>query len=104
MGPLTVVALGACGIPLAKPHPIGRAEYIGYAGMAASVAALCWVIVGGYSGLAAAHGRAQQRKPGFCPAGAAQRRNELRFRSMRGRMGTAPRSNVLPVICSYILI
>ena len=51
MGPLTVVVLGACGISLAKPDPIGRAEYIGYAGMAASVAALWWVVIGGYSGL-----------------------------------------------------
>jgi drug/metabolite transporter (DMT)-like permease len=51
MGPLTVVALGACGIKLAKPKAIGRLEYAGYAGIAASVAALCWVVIGGYSGL-----------------------------------------------------
>jgi drug/metabolite transporter (DMT)-like permease len=52
MGPLTVVVLGACGVALAKPDPIGRIEYIGYAGIAASVAALCCVVIGGYSGLA----------------------------------------------------
>ena len=53
MGPLTVVVLGACGIALAKPKPIGRIEYAGYAGIAASVAALWWVVIGGYSGLPA---------------------------------------------------
>jgi hypothetical protein len=51
MGPLTVVALGACGIALAKPGAISRIEYAGYAGMAVSVAALWWVVIGGYSGL-----------------------------------------------------
>jgi drug/metabolite transporter (DMT)-like permease len=51
MGPLTVVALGACGLSLAKPDRIGRIEYAGYAGIAISVAALCWVVIGGYSDL-----------------------------------------------------
>jgi drug/metabolite transporter (DMT)-like permease len=51
MGPLTVVVLGACGIALAKPKPIGRIEYAGYAGIAASVAAFWCVVIGGYSGL-----------------------------------------------------
>jgi hypothetical protein len=51
MGPLTVVALGARGITLAKPGTISRVEYAGYAGMAVSVAALWWVVIGGYSGL-----------------------------------------------------
>jgi drug/metabolite transporter (DMT)-like permease len=51
MGPLTVVALGARGITLAKPSTISRVEYAGYAGMAVSVAALWWVVIGGYSGL-----------------------------------------------------
>lgn len=55
MGPLTVVALGACGTTLVKPKPIGRIEYAGYAGIAASVAALCWVVISGHSGLPAAH-------------------------------------------------
>ena len=53
MGPLTVVVLGACGIALAKPKAIGRIEYAGYAGITVSVAALWWVVVGGYSGLPA---------------------------------------------------
>jgi drug/metabolite transporter (DMT)-like permease len=53
MGPLTVVVLGACGIALAKPKAIGRIEYAGYAGIALSVAALWWVVIGGYSGLPA---------------------------------------------------
>jgi drug/metabolite transporter (DMT)-like permease len=53
-GPLTVVGLGACGIALAKPMAIGRIEYAGYAGIAASVFALWWVVIGGYSGLPAA--------------------------------------------------
>jgi drug/metabolite transporter (DMT)-like permease len=51
MGPLTVVVLGACGIALAKPGAITRIEYAGYAGMAVSVAALWWVVIGGYSSL-----------------------------------------------------
>jgi len=52
MGPLTVVVLGARGVALAKPRSIGRVEYAGYAGIAASVAALWWIVIGGYSGLA----------------------------------------------------
>lgn len=52
MGPLTVVLLGARGVTLAKPGAIGRVEYAGYGGVAASVAALWWVVIGGYSGLA----------------------------------------------------
>jgi drug/metabolite transporter (DMT)-like permease len=51
MGPLTVVVLGAFGIALAKPGAIGRVEYAGYAGIAASVAALWWVVIAGHSGL-----------------------------------------------------
>ena len=51
MGPLTVVALGVCGIALAKPGTISRIEYAGYAGMAISVAGLWWVVIGGYSSL-----------------------------------------------------
>jgi drug/metabolite transporter (DMT)-like permease len=53
MGPLTVVVLGSCGVALAKPKAIGRVEYAGYAGIACSVAALWWVVIGGYSGLPA---------------------------------------------------
>ena len=52
MGPLTVVVLGARGVTLAKPGAIGRVEYAGYVGIGASVAALWWVVIGGYSGLA----------------------------------------------------
>jgi drug/metabolite transporter (DMT)-like permease len=52
MGPLTVVMLGSRGVALAKPAAIGRLEYAGYAGIAISVAALWWVVIGGYSGLA----------------------------------------------------
>ena len=55
MGPLTVVALGAAGISLAKPDVIGRMEYIGYAGIAASIVALWFVVIGGYSGLPTAN-------------------------------------------------
>jgi drug/metabolite transporter (DMT)-like permease len=55
MGPLTVVVLSACGAALAKPKAIGRIEYAGYAGIAASVAALWWVVLGGYSGLPTAN-------------------------------------------------
>jgi drug/metabolite transporter (DMT)-like permease len=55
MGPLIVVVLGACGIALAKPKAIGRIEYAGYAGMAAAVAALWWVVIGGYSDLPTAN-------------------------------------------------
>ena len=51
MGPLTVVLLGARGVALAKPAPIGRAEFFGYAGIAASVAALWYVVIAGHSGL-----------------------------------------------------
>jgi len=52
MGPLTVVVLGARGVALAKPGAIGRVEYAGYGGIAASVAALWWIVIGGYSGMA----------------------------------------------------
>jgi drug/metabolite transporter (DMT)-like permease len=52
MGPLTVVVLGARGVALAQPGAIGRIEYAGYAGIAASIAALWWVVIGGYSGMA----------------------------------------------------
>jgi hypothetical protein len=50
-----VVVLGACGAALAKPGAIGRVECVGYAGIAASVAALWWVVIGGHSGLATTH-------------------------------------------------
>jgi drug/metabolite transporter (DMT)-like permease len=51
MGPLTVVVLGWFGIRLAKATPIGMMEYLGYAGIAASIAGLWWVVLSGRSGL-----------------------------------------------------
>lgn len=51
MGPLTVVLLGAGNVALAKPKPIGRVECAGYAGIAASVAVLWYIVIGGYSDL-----------------------------------------------------
>lgn len=52
MGPLTVLALGALGIRIAKAEAIGWGEYFGYAGMALSMAALWWVVLSGHSGMA----------------------------------------------------
>ena len=60
MGPLTVVALGSAGVALAKPKPLGRVECAGYVGIAASVAALWWVVIGGYSGLPSVHPQGQR--------------------------------------------
>lgn len=54
MGPLTVVALAAFGAPLAKSPTVRWGEYIGYVGMALSLAGLWWVVLAGASGLAAA--------------------------------------------------
>jgi drug/metabolite transporter (DMT)-like permease len=51
MGPLTVIALAACGVRLAKPSVLGRGEILGYAGMALSLAGLGWVVLSGQSGL-----------------------------------------------------
>ena len=53
MGPLTVVALAAFGVRLAKTGHVGWAEYLGYAGIALSLVALAWVVLSGHSGLAA---------------------------------------------------
>ena len=53
MGPLTVVALAAFGAPLAKSPTVRWGEYIGYAGMALSLAGLWWVVLARASGLAA---------------------------------------------------
>jgi len=55
MGPLIVVVLAACGIALAKPKAIGRIEYVGYAGIAAAVAAQWLVVTCGYSDLPTAN-------------------------------------------------
>jgi drug/metabolite transporter (DMT)-like permease len=51
MGPLTVVALAACGVKLAKPGVLRRAERVGYAGIALSLLALAAVVLSGRSGL-----------------------------------------------------
>jgi len=51
MGPLTVIALAACGVRIAKQSVIGRQEALGYAGIALSLAGLWWVVLSGQSGL-----------------------------------------------------
>jgi drug/metabolite transporter (DMT)-like permease len=51
MAPLTVVVMGAMGLPLAKATKIGPAEGFCYAGIAASLAGLWWVVLSGRSGL-----------------------------------------------------
>jgi drug/metabolite transporter (DMT)-like permease len=53
VGPLTVIALAALGIHIAKPSRVKPAEYLCYAGLAASLAFLWWVVLAGHSGLAA---------------------------------------------------
>jgi len=53
MGPLTVVALAALGVRLAKTETVGWYEYLGYSGIALSLVALAWVVLSGRSGLAA---------------------------------------------------
>ncbi|HVV92287.1 MAG TPA: hypothetical protein VHD15_02600 [Hyphomicrobiales bacterium] len=52
IAPLAVVVLGAFGLQIAKPRPIGRTEALCYGGIAASLAALWWVVLSGRSGLA----------------------------------------------------
>ena len=53
MGPLTVVAMGACGIKLAQTKHVSRNEYLSYSGIALSLAGLWWVVISGRSGLPA---------------------------------------------------
>lgn len=53
MGPLTVIALAACGVRLAKPGVIGRGELLSYGGIALAIVALWWVVLSGRSGLPA---------------------------------------------------
>jgi drug/metabolite transporter (DMT)-like permease len=53
MGPLTVIALAACGIRLAKPGVVRRGELWSYGGIALAIAALWWVVLSGHSGLPA---------------------------------------------------
>jgi drug/metabolite transporter (DMT)-like permease len=51
MAPLTVALLGAFGVKLAKPQKLGPWEWGSYAGIAATVAALWWVVLSGRSGI-----------------------------------------------------
>jgi drug/metabolite transporter (DMT)-like permease len=57
MAPLTVVVLGLFGVRLAQPKSIGWQEGIGYAGIAAALVALAWVVLSGRSGLTTGDGR-----------------------------------------------
>jgi len=50
MAPLTVVALAAVGIPLAKEELVSRREYACYAGLTLSLVGLWWVVLSGRSG------------------------------------------------------
>lgn len=52
MAPLTVVALAAFGARIARTDTVGWGEYAGYAGIAASIIALAWVVLSGRSGIA----------------------------------------------------
>ena len=51
MGPLTVIALAAFGIHIAKPSAARRADYLCHAGLAVSLAVLWWVVLTDRSGL-----------------------------------------------------
>jgi drug/metabolite transporter (DMT)-like permease len=51
MAPLTVLALAAAGVRLAKPAVVRRGERFAYAGIALSLAAIWWVVLSGHSGL-----------------------------------------------------
>ena len=51
MGPLTVVVLGWFGIRLAQMPKVGWIENVSYAGIAASIVGLWWVVLSGRSGL-----------------------------------------------------
>ncbi|HUK61327.1 MAG TPA: hypothetical protein VLV50_19000 [Stellaceae bacterium] len=51
MAPLTVVALGALGAPLAQQGKVGRGEGLCYGGIALAIVALWWVVLTGRSGL-----------------------------------------------------
>ncbi len=51
VGPLTVLALAACGVELAGPSGLRRGERWGHVGIALAIAALWWVALSGRSGL-----------------------------------------------------
>lgn len=53
MAPLTVIALAAFGMRIAKSETISWGEYLGYAGIALSLVALAWVVLSGRSGIVA---------------------------------------------------
>jgi drug/metabolite transporter (DMT)-like permease len=53
MGPLTVLALAACGVGLAKPSAIGRRELWSYGAIALAIVTLWWVVLSRRSGLPA---------------------------------------------------
>ena len=50
-GPLTVILLAAFGIHVARASAVNQAERLCYAGLAASLAFLCWAVLAGQSGL-----------------------------------------------------
>ena len=64
MGPLTVVVLGLFGVRLAQGKSIGITENIGYAGIAASIVGLWWVVLSGRSGLGVENFSASRRGSG----------------------------------------
>ncbi len=51
MGPLTAIALALSGSALVGAPPAGRWEYACYAGIAATIVALWWVVLSGLSGV-----------------------------------------------------
>jgi hypothetical protein len=55
MAPLTVLALGACGVRLTKADVLRGGECFAYAGIALSVAALWQIVLSGYSSLPGAN-------------------------------------------------
>jgi hypothetical protein len=56
MGPLTVIALAAFGMRLAKPGILGRGELWSYGAIALAIVSLWWVVLSGRSGLPAGDG------------------------------------------------
>lgn len=54
VGPLTVLVLSAFGVHIARPSSVRPAEYVCYAGLAASLVFLCWIVLAGHAGLQSA--------------------------------------------------
>ena len=46
-GPLTVIALAAFGIHIARPSEVRQGELVCYAGLAAALAFICWAVLAG---------------------------------------------------------